>query len=109
MSEMIERVARAIYNQPTKFDGDQIGVHLSQSMMIEGSAKNLEELREFVMTVCRDAARAAIEAMQEPTEEMIAVGTEVEVPGNNDEGANEQIGGYAATEVYSAMIREALK
>lgn len=64
MSAMVEKVARAIYDKSTTFDGDQIAVHLGNSCIIDMSSRNSEELTENVMSVCRDAARAAIEAMR---------------------------------------------
>lgn len=71
MTTMVEKVAQAIYDKATTFDGDQIAVHLGHSCIIDMSSRNSEELRENVMSVCRDAARAAIEAMMEPTDAMI--------------------------------------
>lgn len=71
---MVERLAKAIYDKPTAFDGDTIGTHLSQSMMLEGSATSAGMLHDIIMSVCRDAARSAIEAMRLPSEAMVETG-----------------------------------
>lgn len=73
-SEMVERVAKAIYDAPTTFDGDQIAEHLGTSMAIDGAASSPEDLQRLVMGVCRDAAIAALKAMREPTEGMLNAG-----------------------------------
>lgn len=70
---MIQKVAAAIYNQPA-FDGDPIGVHLSQVPLIDVSANNVYELRSLVMDICEQAAKAAIEAMREPSDTMMVAG-----------------------------------
>ena len=58
--KLVERVARAIYDQPTTFDGDTIATHLALSQNIDASASSVDESREVVMGVCRDAARVAV-------------------------------------------------
>ncbi|AVH40627.1 hypothetical protein [Agrobacterium tumefaciens] len=70
---MIQKVATAIYNLPV-FDGDPIGVHLSQVPLIDVSANNADELRSMVMDICEQAAKAAIEAMREPSDTMMVAG-----------------------------------
>lgn len=60
-----EEVAKAIYSKPTQFDGDSVGTHLGQSYNIDGSAHSPSELRSLVMTVCNDAAEAAINKLRE--------------------------------------------
>lgn len=70
---MIEKVATAIYNLPV-FDGDPIGVHLGHVPLIEVSANNALELRSMVMEICEQAAKAAIEAMREPSDAMMVAG-----------------------------------
>lgn len=70
---MIERVASAIYNLPV-FDGDPIGVHLGNVPLIEVSANNAYELRSMIMEICELAAKAAIEAMREPSDTMMVAG-----------------------------------
>jgi hypothetical protein len=92
---MVEKVARAIYNRPTRLDGDEIAVHLGNSMMIDGSAVDAADLERIVMQVCEDAARAAIEAMAEPSEEMLA--------------ATGWSGLKWAPDAYQAMIKAALE
>jgi len=64
-SGLVETVARAINNAPTAFDGDPVGVHLANSMMIDASTTTAEESQAAVMRVCEDAARAAIRATLE--------------------------------------------
>lgn len=96
----IEEVATAIYNRPTRFDGDEIAVHLGNSMMIDGSAVDAADLERIVMQVCEDAARAAIEAMQTPTAKMIEWGsTERTKSGGDDD----------VPHIFEAMIKAALE
>lgn len=73
---MREKIARAVYDKATRFDGDPIGVHLGNSMMIDGSAKDAAHLKRIVMQVCEDAADAVLDALMEPTEEMISAADE---------------------------------
>lgn len=65
MSEMIERVARAIdlCEMP---DGDPFGVVVAMSDYVDGP--------HTVQDICKIIARAAIEAMKRPTEEMALAG-----------------------------------
>lgn len=69
---MVERMAQAIYDAPTSFDGDTVATHLGQSMMIDASSRNADEMLGIVRSVCRDAASAALQALREPTPEMVA-------------------------------------
>lgn len=112
MSTMVERVAQAIYDKATTFDGDQIAVHLGHSCIIDMSSRNSEELRENVMSVCRDAARAAIEAMMEPTLEMKVAGElkffEVSL-GNGSTKVRTPALGEDHLASYARMIQAALK
>lgn len=55
-----EGLARAIYDKPTRFDGDVVGTHLSQSYVIDASATDAAQLRAFVIAVCEDIADAAL-------------------------------------------------
>lgn len=71
MSEMVERVARAIYDAENGIDGDQIADMLYDDIRIIGS---VDECRAMTLAVCRMAARAAIAAMREPTEVMVRDG-----------------------------------
>lgn len=68
---MREKAAWAIYDKATRFDGDEIAVHLGNSMMIDGSAVDAEDLKRIVMQVCEDAADAVLDALMEPTEGML--------------------------------------
>ncbi|MGM0584259.1 MAG: hypothetical protein ACQEUZ_06380 [Pseudomonadota bacterium] len=61
--DLREKIARAIYDKPTRFDGDPIGTHLHHSMMIEWSTEGVEDERRVVMQVCEDAADAALSAL----------------------------------------------
>jgi 3-oxoacyl-[acyl-carrier-protein] synthase III len=58
--EMVERVARAIYDAENGIDGDQIADMLVEDFRIYGTA---DECREMTMEVCRQAARAALVAI----------------------------------------------
>lgn len=70
---MIKKVAKAIYDQPA-FDGVPIGVHLGHVPLIELSANNADELQSLVRDICECAAKAAIEAMREPSDTMKVAG-----------------------------------
>ena len=65
----VEEVARAIFDALDPTRGDAIGVTLHHSEFVE--AETVDEQIEQVMSICRSAARAAIAAMEKPTEEMI--------------------------------------
>lgn len=93
--KMVEKAAKAIYDAPTTFDGDTIATHLSQSMMIDGSATNADELRKIVRSVCRDAAIAVLKAMREPTQSMI-------------DAMDEYAGTIAPEHAYEAAIDQAI-
>jgi hypothetical protein len=78
--DMIERVAKAIYDANDKLSGDPIGVvivaseHLfPQRSHMEGNS-SAKAYQLAAMDVCRSAARAAIEAMMEPALEAAYVG-----------------------------------
>lgn len=71
MQSMVEKAALSIYSRPTSIDGDQIAVHLGNSMIVEMASRDAEEQRDLVMGICLDAARAAIEAMSDPTDAMV--------------------------------------
>lgn len=92
MSEMIERVAKAAYSS-LFLDGDE-WPEVSCSVSAE----------QF-----RNAARAAIEAMREPTEEMKKSGSSVTWwNGNDDEEWEENVSEYTAADIFRAMIDAAL-
>lgn len=77
--------------------------------MVEKVAKaisiSMTDNRGQPAAVSSDVSRAAIEAMREPTEEMVRRGRRVDVPG--DEG--NRPAGFTADSVWEAMIDEALK
>jgi hypothetical protein len=66
--EMIERVARAIYDAPDSQSGDTVGTVIWNSEHLFYETKDGEEVaetaRRVTMGVCRDAARAAITATE---------------------------------------------
>lgn len=97
---MREKIARAIYDKATRFDGDQIAVHLGNSMMIDGSACDAADLKRIVMQVCEDAADAALDALADPTEEMVKAGIKVTVDSAAYDAADE-------LEVFRAMVQAA--
>ncbi len=68
-SAMLDKAAQAIYDRPA-FDGDPIGVHLGQSMHIDAASSSVEELRDNVMDVCRQAAMAAVVSISEDLKHM---------------------------------------
>ena len=61
MNEMIERVAKAIYDAPDPTSGDQIAEALAHSPFVGDGGR---DYRDDLMEICRSAARAAIEAMR---------------------------------------------
>jgi hypothetical protein len=87
---MIERVARAIYVAELGPTGD-----FDDYFWDKHRATYLAQ------------ARAAIEAMREPTEAMIAAGGDEQV-GSLEGDWNEDIGRYAAEKAYQAMVLRAL-
>lgn len=90
MSEMVERVARALYEADAS----------NSSVRWESWPENKDRARKGLRIKCgkyRDRARAAIEAMREPTSEMI------DAAWNEAETQTEQ-----AQEVWCAMINAAL-
>jgi hypothetical protein len=89
MSEIVERVARAIYLVPVGGREDPY-------------AQRWDELREKHQDAFRAIARAAIEAMREPTEAMMAG---VDCAGEKAEW----LSGKAWKVGWQAMIDEALK
>jgi len=99
---MIERVARAIYDANDELSGDPIGVvivaseHLfPQRSHMEGNSSS-KAYQLAAMDICRSAARAAIEALVEPTPEMKAAGAKA-------------IGNYdLAHDAYVEMLRTSL-
>lgn len=82
MSDMVERVAMAIFDQ-----------------MHDGGYDNPYSASEETKTFYRKLARAAIEAMREPTELMVYAGHDVA----------EEAGKSGVRFAYTAMIDEALK
>ncbi|GJD41329.1 hypothetical protein OICFNHDK_3812 [Methylobacterium bullatum] len=85
--EMVERVARAIWDAENSVDGDTIGtmIHASDVVQVHGDDKGIPA----AMEVCRTIARAAIAAMREPTDEMRYAGwfNRLKFRGETDEAA----------------------
>lgn len=96
---MRERLTRAIYDKATRFDGDEIAVHLGNSMMIEGSAVDVDELQRIVMQVCEDAADAVLDELMTPTEGMMMEGIHAE--------AFRSLGALKVNRVWQDMIKAA--
>ena len=67
--ELIERVARAIYDAPDTQSGDMVGTVIWNSEHLFPEFKNGETgpdaYRRATMQVCRDAARAALAVFNE--------------------------------------------
>lgn len=88
MSEMVERVARAL--QLEDFGGDAVKAV---------DAWGVSDADDSYQNSYRHTARVAIEAMKEPTNEMVGAGVE-----------GWKINGYLSIQfVWPAMIDEALK
>lgn len=95
MMDMVERVARAMKPTTAKLVDRLISMGADQS--------------EAIALLPLPEARAAIEAMREPTEAMLKAGASVEVPrGHGGDDWNEEIGDYEAESAYTAMIDAAL-
>lgn len=94
MSEMVERVARAICASENE-DPDRVNLFRPPTPGCDENTRN--------WMAYRDQARAAISAMREPTEAMKAAGS--------DQWTDHGSGGcgVCAGQVYEAMIAEALK
>lgn len=97
MTDMIEKVARAIFEQ------------FKRALGGEGGFDDLTGEERLVMT---GLARAAIEAMREPTKEMIIAGNDTIDEcidfWNYDSGAGYCVETFAANRALTAMIDAAL-
>ncbi len=103
MSDMIERVARAMHEELAGGDPDELIHHPAQNSWEQPTRKRWEQWE--------DAARAAIEAMREPTEAMKLAGCKHDDPLGElvdwrgaDTTTREAVGG-----VFTAMIDAALE
>jgi len=103
MKEMIERVAKALfeYDQNREFNNNLLLYRTKDKVTWE--FVNSPEVIAFIGDDYRHKARAAIEAMREPTQEMTNVGIRIGV----DCGMGLNYNHY--DEVYRAMIDKALK
>lgn len=103
MSEMIERVAKAIC-RTVPIDGSQ---------WVDGFGHNFpEEYSEREQALIRSLARTAIEAMREPTKEMIVAGNDkidecIDFR-NYDSDTGYEVGAEASFSAVNAMIDAAL-
>ena len=77
MDSMVERCAKAIYDATDPLSGDPIAtlIHVSDHLFWDGvqpdkEMTDIERQLEAVQEVCRAAARAAINALMEPTPPM---------------------------------------
>lgn len=93
MSEMVERVARAQWNLDLKW----------------GSRPGWDDADPEQRSAAMDLARAAIEAMREPTDGMIGEAMIQPHPSVADAGGVIEQGRAAIRIDYQAMIDEALK
>lgn len=98
-----EKIAQSIYDKATSLDGDQIAVHLGNSMHIDGSARDAADLKRIVMGVCLDAADAVLDALMEPTEGMIEAGIET----HEKDWPNRVTGERPLVASFRGMIRAA--
>jgi hypothetical protein len=101
MSEMAERVARAIYQSQEEYRCAE----LSKLHGHNYSFLPWEDAPEHWRNMAMGSARAAIEAMREPTEKMIEAGT-VGWDALDGSGVRPM---FAPQRPYRAMIDEALK
>jgi len=104
--DMIERVAKAIYDATDPLSGDPIAtlVHVSDHLFWDGvdpekEMTDLERQLEGVRIVCRAAAIAALKALREPTSEMVEAGADAWTEG---------VAGYGIKTAFTAMIDTAL-
>jgi len=58
--ELVEEMAEAIRGADNGLDGDPIAVLLDEAPQIDLATNTRNEANEFIMTVCRSAARAAL-------------------------------------------------
>lgn len=96
--KMIERVAMVLFAADgMKHSLGTISLEQSWAMSRQHHAAYLAK------------ARAAVEAMLEPSDDMLAAGAAVEVAGGGwDEDYNEPLGEHRAREGYKAMLTHAL-
>lgn len=105
MSEMVERVARAMLDsEPTwtgeHWDDDR---RLTVREFLEST-----HLQDAIEVIARDAARAAIEAMRQPNEQQIAAAWDVITAEKQGHGITRLMPGLGAREIYQAMVSAAL-
>lgn len=81
MSDMVEKVARAIYDAEDTMSGDAIAVVLIESEHLYPKpehyvedAPTSEAYQLAAMELCRTAARAVLECLRTPTPEMVKAG-----------------------------------
>lgn len=95
MSEIIERVARAMHEELAGGDPDELIHHPAQNSWEPPTRKRWEQWE--------DAARAAIEAMRPATAAMLEAGMHEPFPGESP-----RLGVWECAETWVAMIETAL-
>jgi len=106
---MIERVALAIRKAGNGLDGDTIGTMLRENFRVEPRGDDHGEAELAI--VCEAAARAAIEALREPSEAMKQDGEEFGPLDCSSGGEGEPLiylGRDQAVAVWKTMIDAAL-
>ena len=107
---MLERCARAIYDATDPLSGDRIATTIISSDHLFPQKEHLEgnstskAYQLAAMDVCRAAARAVIEALMEPTPEMVREGAlgAMEASDQDDRWLD------VAERSYQAMLRTIL-
>lgn len=101
----IEKAARALYDAPDSQSGDTIGTVIWNSEHLFYETVEGEEIvdtaRRASMPVCRDAVRAVLQAIREPSEGMVE-------EGDAAHAANTGYQYSAVHETWQAMIDAAL-
>lgn len=107
MPEMVERVARAIWDARRAGSLNPAGKHLTWDEITEPEKHGVNPfgLAPLALAV-RNEARSAIAAMRDPTEAMVKAGNAITVYGDDMAGELGYVGDSG--EVYQAMIDEAL-
>ena len=101
MTDMVERVARAIYDAADPTSGDQVAEALMYSPFVgDGDREPIAD----IMEICRSAARAAIEAMMEPSDQMLEEAEVGYITSILETAHNTRV----ARDIYTSMLRASL-
>jgi hypothetical protein len=110
---LVEKAARALYDATDSQSGDTIGTVIWNSEhlfydTVEGEAI-VDKARRACMPVCRDAVRAVLQAIREPSPEMLRAGN-ITVPAQDESTPcyEYDLGEDDANRVWQAMIDAAL-